>query len=167
MSENVGMYWNSIWTASGKPLPAFKAVRSLVYCGVPWPALTTFTLIAGYFFWNRSTSFWMFGTQVQNVSSVGVDIALSMSAWLTVADASVEPLSSEPLHAVSPSVAAMPSANHLMARRGNGIGVLLTSMMGVVRSIRARSDAPVRRHAASRVVCPRSAPPAAPAHGRP
>jgi hypothetical protein len=46
--------------------------------------LTTFTLIAGYFFWNRSTSFWMFGTQVQKVRSVGVDMALSMSAWLTV-----------------------------------------------------------------------------------
>ena len=99
------MYWNSICATSGAPVPAFKAVRSLVYCGVPWPALTTFTLIAGYFFWNRSTSFWMSGTQVQKVSSVGVCMALSMSAWLTVADASVEPSSSEPLHAVSPSVA--------------------------------------------------------------
>ena len=31
----VGMYWNSICATSGAPLPAFSAVRSLVYCGAP------------------------------------------------------------------------------------------------------------------------------------
>ena len=77
---NVGMAWYSIWTMSGAPLPAFSAVRSLVYCGVPWPALTTLTLTAGYFFSKSATSLAMSGTQVQNVSSVGVCIALSMSA---------------------------------------------------------------------------------------
>lgn len=76
----VGMAWYSICTMSGAPLPAFRAVRNLVYCGVPWPALTTLTLMAGYFASKRATSLSMFGTQVQNVSSVGVFIALSMSA---------------------------------------------------------------------------------------
>src|SRR5690348_9149540 len=95
----VGMAWYSIWTMSGAPLPAFSAVRSLVYCGVPWPALTTLTLIAGYRFSKSATSLSMFGTQVQNVSSVGVFIALSMSAWLTgFADAGELPES--PPHAV-------------------------------------------------------------------
>ena len=31
----VGMYWNSICATSGAPVPAFSAVRSLVYCGSP------------------------------------------------------------------------------------------------------------------------------------
>src|SRR3954453_10064533 len=80
VSVKVGMYWNSIWTRSGAPVPAFSAVRSLVYSAAPDPALTTFTLMAGYFFWNTATSLAMSGTQVQNVKVVGVVIALSMSA---------------------------------------------------------------------------------------
>lgn len=32
---NVGMAWYSICTMSGAPLPAFSAVRNLVYSGVP------------------------------------------------------------------------------------------------------------------------------------
>jgi hypothetical protein len=31
----VGMYWNSICATSGAPVPACKAVRSLVYSGPP------------------------------------------------------------------------------------------------------------------------------------
>ena len=31
---NVGMYWNSICATSGAPVPACRAVRSWVYCGL-------------------------------------------------------------------------------------------------------------------------------------
>ena len=96
MIENVGMYWNSIWATSGAPVPAFSAVRSLVYCGSPCPALTTLTSMAGYFFSNRATSFSMFGTQVQKVSSVGVGMALSMSACDTEAAGAVAPVEPAP-----------------------------------------------------------------------
>src|SRR5581483_484161 len=91
------------WHRSGAPLPACSAVRSFVYCGVPWPALTTFTLIAGYFASNSATSAAMFGTHVQKVSVVGVAIALSMSAWLTGAPpaAPEPPLPLPLLHAAS------------------------------------------------------------------
>src|SRR5580693_10717388 len=41
--------------------------------------------MAGYCRSKTATSWLMFGTQVQNVSVVGVFIALSISAWLTVA----------------------------------------------------------------------------------
>lgn len=52
-------------------------------------------LTAGYFASKSATSLSMFGTQVQNVSSVGVFIALSMSAWPT-GSAEVPPLVSSP-----------------------------------------------------------------------
>lgn len=96
----VGMAWYSICTMSGAPLPALSAVRSLVYCGVPWPALTILTLTAGYFCSKSATSLAMFGTQVQNVSSVGVFMALSMSAWPTGLAEPDEPPESPPPHAV-------------------------------------------------------------------
>src|SRR3954447_1673755 len=48
--------------------------------------------MAGYFFWNSATSFLMSGTQVQKVSSVGVCIALSMSACETGLAALAPPL---------------------------------------------------------------------------
>ena len=96
----VGMAWYSICTMSGAPLPAFSAVRSLVYWGVPWPALTTLTLTAGYFFSKSATSSPMFGTHVQNVSSVGVFMALSMSARPTGLVDADEPPESLPPQAV-------------------------------------------------------------------
>src|SRR3954462_12536890 len=80
----VGMYWYSICARSGAPVPELRAVRSLVYCAAPWPALTTLILMAGYFFSKIATSWAMLGTQVQKVRVVGVVMALSMSAWLTV-----------------------------------------------------------------------------------
>jgi hypothetical protein len=47
----------------------------------------------------------MFGTHVQNVSSVGVVIALSMSAWLTALAEAEEPLLPPlPPHAASAAV---------------------------------------------------------------
>src|SRR3954451_5203780 len=109
--ENVGMYWNSIWATSGAPVPAFNAVRSLVYCGGPCPALTTLTSMAGYFFSKRATSLEMSGTHVQKVSLVGVCIALSMSAW-PAGWAAGPPWSSDPppLQAVNARLAVTTSA---------------------------------------------------------
>src|SRR4051812_21976058 len=60
----------------------------------------------------------MSGTQVQNVSLVGVCIALSMSAWLTVAVVGSLPPPPPPLHAVSASIAAaMPAVSPVALRR--------------------------------------------------
>src|SRR5579859_2851101 len=79
----VGRYSYSICARSGVPFPAVSAVRSLVYCASPCPALTTLTLMAGYFFSKTATSWLMLGTQDQKVSVVGVVMALSISAWVT------------------------------------------------------------------------------------
>src|SRR5665647_3320144 len=61
----------------------------------------------------------MSGTHVQNVSFVGVFIALSMSAWLTAAAGPVAlPLEPPPLHAVSASAAtAIPAVSPMALRR--------------------------------------------------
>ena len=64
-------------------MPALSAVRSLVYSARPWPALTTLTLIFGYFFSNKATSAAMPGTHVQNVSWVGLDSARAIADGLT------------------------------------------------------------------------------------
>src|SRR6266567_4420428 len=121
---NDGMYSYSIWHTSGVPLFACSAVRSFVYCGWLWPALTTFTLIAGYFFSNSATSSAMFGTQVQNVSVVGVVMALSISAWLSaVADAvELPPLPLLPQAAASAALRLRPPVAPRKRRRLNGAG---------------------------------------------
>ena len=54
-----------------------------MYSARPWPALTTLTLIFGYFFSNKATSAAMPGTQVQNVSWVGLDSARAIADGLT------------------------------------------------------------------------------------
>src|SRR5215203_6112503 len=62
----------------------------------------------------------MSGTQVQNVSSVAVDIALSMSAWLTAAAAEVPPpLPSSP-HAASAALNDTAPAEASKVRRLTG-----------------------------------------------
>src|SRR6266566_2546715 len=71
VSSKVGRYWNSICTTSGAPLPALRAVRSLVYSGAPWPALTSLTLMLGCDCSKRLISLWMLGTHVQKVSVTG------------------------------------------------------------------------------------------------
>src|SRR5690242_1723912 len=82
--------------------------------------------MAGYFFSKSATSWAMSGTQAQKVSSVGVDIALSMSAWLTVVDLA-EPLppavSAPPLlllHAASRLSDTTPAMAASSRRRFNG-----------------------------------------------
>src|SRR3954453_18879050 len=63
----------------------------------------------------------MFGTQVQNVSSVAVDIALSMSAWLTAAAAEeVPPPLSSPPHAASAALNDTAPAEASKVRRLTG-----------------------------------------------
>jgi hypothetical protein len=84
--------------------------------------------MAGYFFSKTATSFLMFGTQVQNVRSVGVFMALSMSAWLTLSGAADdEPL--EPPHAARTRLAlSMPAAAVTARRRKPGRkGCFMTS----------------------------------------
>src|SRR5687768_11923702 len=65
------MYWNSICTTSGAPEPALRAVLSLVYCGVPCPALTYLILMPGCASSNSLTSLIMSGTHDQKVNSTG------------------------------------------------------------------------------------------------
>src|SRR5689334_6655088 len=62
----------------------------------------------------------MSGTQVQNVSSVAVDIALSMSAWLTVAAAGVPPSLPSPPHAASAALTGTAPAEASKVRRLTG-----------------------------------------------
>ena len=69
----VGMYWNSICATSGAPVPACSAVRSLVYCRAALTGVDHLDLDRpGTSCSNSATSCAMSGTQVQNVSSVGV-----------------------------------------------------------------------------------------------
>src|SRR3954454_10394212 len=78
--------------------------------------------MSGYCFSKTATSFWMFGTQVQNVRSVGVFIALSMSAWLTVLGAADdEPSEPPPPHAASTMLAlSRPAVASITRRRMSG-----------------------------------------------
>src|SRR4051812_46169900 len=63
----------------------------------------------------------MSGTQVQNVSSVAVDIALSMSAWLTAAAAEeVPPPLPSPPHAASAALNDTAPAEASKVRRLTG-----------------------------------------------
>src|SRR3954453_15388164 len=128
------MYWNSIWATSGAPVPACSAVRSLVYCGVPAPAFTTFTLMAGYFCSNRAISLSMFGTHVQNVSWVGVVIALSMSAWLTaVGDGDPE---APPGTGLRPPVAAEPER---LPPQGASPALTVSALVAASRPLRDKT----------------------------
>jgi len=68
--------------------------------------------MAGYFAWNRATSFLMSGTHVQKVRFVLVDIALSIADWVIVLGAAVVALfPALPEQAVRSNVPAVAVAN--------------------------------------------------------
>jgi hypothetical protein len=110
------MYWYSIWATSGWPLPALMTVRSFVYSGRPCPAFVYLTLIFGYFFSNRFTSFCTSGSHDQKVIVVGVFIAFVMSDCET---GEVEPLlEPDDVQPASRRLAAAATAVILMAVPG-------------------------------------------------
>lgn len=80
-------------------------------------------LTAGYFFSKSATSLSMFGTQVQNVSWVGVFMALSMSAWPTglAEEPAVEPPSPPQADRVAASDSAPVAARKPRRLRGDGL----------------------------------------------
>src|SRR5690242_20062590 len=80
----VGTYWNSIWTTSGAPEPAFSAVRSFWYSAAPWPTLTSLTWMSGCVLLKRFTSSWSLGTHDQNVRLTAFDRAFPPSARLGI-----------------------------------------------------------------------------------
>src|SRR5215831_13158037 len=75
-----GSSWYSTCARSGAPDPAVIAVRSLVYPAAPCPALTTLTLMFGYFCSKSATSSSIPPTQVQNVRVVGLASSAAICA---------------------------------------------------------------------------------------
>jgi len=78
--------------------------------------------MAGYFAWNRATSFLMSGTHVQKVRLVLVFIAASIAAWVILLGAAVvafvlaPPEQATSARAATMAVAARPTAGRFLNR---------------------------------------------------
>ena len=77
----LGMYWNSIWMTSGRPLPDFRTCGPCGSAARPGRRSASFTLMFGYAFSNIFTASSVPGVQAQTVRLAGFLSSAAMSTF--------------------------------------------------------------------------------------